>query len=880
MPKIEFRIHQASLALLLIAGVMLSVVWSVAAAQTPEPVRMTGSSGEFEPGQLLVKFQAGVSAASAESTLRRFEAEHTETLYGSEVQLWRVPVGDEVQIGEQLSLDPSIEYAEPNYRVYALDTVPNDPSFDKQWAHTVMRSPAAWDLTTGATTITIAILDTGIDGGHPDLKSRIVGGYDAVDGDSDPRDLNGHGTHVAGIVAAVTNNGVGVAGMDWKARILPIRVLEEDGDGYVDDVVEGVNWAVDIGAKVLNLSLGTYEDNETLRNAIASANSRGVLVVAAMGNDDTSAPIYPAAYVQVLAVAATGPNDAKAPYSNSGNHCDVAAPGGAMSYLHDPAGIYSTMPTYHVWMTTQEGYYRSYDYVQGTSEAAPYVAGLASLIWAQDPALSAAQVQNTIKATAQDLGAVGWDPVYGYGRVDALAALQVHSAPLAPVLAPINNADGDGFYLVNWNDVPYATSYVLQEADSSLFSDPTLYEGLSASQLSVTGRAGGRWYYRVRARNSYGESPWSGTQMTVVRPDAPMLFLISDLENPDQYELTWSVANGATGYRLEEAADTSFIDPTTRYRGDSLHYHVTGQPGGTWHYRVVAYNSAGESLPSNVRSIPVPDPALPAPDLVPIDNEDDDGDYLVSWSAVAGASTYTLEESADPYFSVPTVIYTGSDQQTSIGGKPRGRWYYRVRAAGEAGKSPWSQPESALVPFWTHLPLVLRNYARPGLVNGGFEDGPVGWAQYSLKGLPLILNATALAPVTPHSGIWAARLGREHDGVSFIEQDVSVPEDSPFLHYWHWISSQDECGFDVATVRVKSDLAKVYSLCKATNTGRWVETVINLGSYSGQTVTLQLRVEADSALESSLFVDDFSFESGAAGAELGRHLVAETGPGR
>ncbi len=861
---------QAVTAALLLFGLMLGAVWPVVAQPTAQPGHVGDRAGEFRPGELLVKFRAGVSASSVQNAPRRYDADYVETLYGGDIQLWRVPDGEELRVSEQLNADPQIEHAEPNYRVYAMDTVPNDPSYGKQWAHNVMRSPSAWDLATGAATITIAILDTGIDGGHPDLRARLVGGYDAVDGDSNPVDLNGHGTHVAGIAAAVTNNGVGVAGMDWQARIMPIRVLEEDGGGYVEDLVEGINWARLHGAEVLNLSLGTYADSTFLRDAVAQAHAAGRLVVAAMGNENTSARVYPAAYDQVLAVAATGPADTRAPYSNFGSHCDVAAPGGAMTYLHDPAGIYSTMPTYAVWMTTNEGYFNSYDYVHGTSEAVPYVAGLAGLIWAMDPALTAGQVQNTIKSTAKDLGAPGWDPYYGRGRIDPLAALRAHSPPVAPILGPIDNADGNGAYLLDWNDVPYATSYTVEEARNPSFTPATRYEGLLMSQYQATGRGGGAWYYRVRGRNSYGDGAWSNRGMTVVRPEPPVLSLVPDPGNADEYRLDWEAAAGGTGYRLEEAGSESFTNPTIRYRGSMLHYNVTGQPGGTWHYRVLAYNSAGDSGPSNPVSVTVPPPVLPAPMLEPIDNQDGDGQYWVSWQAVTGTLAYTLEESADPYFSAPTVIYSGPDLLALVSGQSRGRWTYRVRALGPGeARSPWSEARSAVVPFYTYLPLVVRNYFRGELANGDFEDGPMGWTEYSSSGLPLILNSASLGPVPPHSGTWAARLGRSHDPLSSIEQRVKVPVDRPLLRYWHWVDSADECGFDVASVRVDGALVRVYDLCKSKNTGGWVEVAVNLSSYGGQTVTLQIRVEADSSLESSLYVDDVSFGSVAAANDVG-----------
>ena len=883
---------------------------------------------DFVPGQAIVRFKDG-SGASAERAiamgmaltaggaeremLLTFDETDTQAgVYrslGVTKRLSSAKTDDATLTGKMNTLDiikalrkrADVLFADPNYILHHYATEPNDQYYPLQWHYPQINLPLAWDLATGSADVIVAVVDTGVLMNHPDLAGQLTDtGYDFIsdagisnDGDgidADPDDPGDnatagassfHGTHCAGTIAAATNNKVdggfdgGVAGVSWNARIMPIRVLGEDGDGTVDDLAAGISWAVDQGAWLLNLSLGTYEDSTPVRDAIVYAHTNGVLVVAAMGNDNTGDRFYPAAYEEeVLAVAATGPNDARAPYSNFGDYCDVAAPGGT-----ELAAIYSTMPTYPVWKTKVEGHSTWYDYVYGTSQATAYVTGLAALIWAKDLSLSAAQVQTTIEATAKDLGTPGWDPSYGYGRIDPLAALQAHTAPLAPVLAPISNAAGASAYLIDWSDVPFAATYTLQEADNPLFSAPNRYEDLLSSQLQVTGRVGGTWYYRVRATNSYGASPWSGTQLTTVRPAAPVLSPIPNSGNLDEYQLNWSAVVGATGYRLEESDDGTFADPTTRYQGDALHYDVTGQPGGAWSYRVVAYNGAGDGPPGNVESTLVSPPALLAPDLNPIDNEDGDSEYLVSWSSVGQELTYTLEQGADAYFSTPVVILSGPEQQASIVGQSRGRWYYRVRASDQAGKSPWSQARSAVVPFLVLFPEIARNYAPSGLLNGGFENGSVGWVQSSVKGLPLILNATALAPVAPHSGTWAARLGREHDPVSYIEQRVTVPPDRPFLHYWYWIASVDECGFDVASVRVNDALSRFYYLCKSTSTGQWLEAVINLGSYSGQTVSLRLRVEADLVLESNLYVDDFSFEAAASADAMDEPQEARPWPG-
>lgn len=506
------RFQAAVLLLLLIS---LAVGDPATAAPAPEAHRTP--SGDFKPGELLLRFEADVPASVAADVPARYGTQRVRTLYHSDVEVWRVPQGQELALAEQLSADPSIAYAEPNY-VYRAFVEPNDPDWIKQWALQKVGAPAAWDLSTGSADVIVAIIDTGVDDTHPDLVGKLVDGYDFVDYDTDPHDLNGHGTHCAGIAAAAANNGTGIAGLDWQARIMPIRALNERGNGYVSDITDGIIWAYEHGAIVLSLSLGGLNASNAMQDAINDAHAAGSLVVAAMGNDrqDDNPTNYPAACNNVVAVAATDPNDQYAPYSQFGSHCDIAAPGGVMSYYHDPNGIYSTMPTYPVYLTTQYSYDTHYDYLKGTSQATPHVAGLASLIWAINPGLAPDQVQDIIESTAVDLGGAGWDPDYGHGRIDALAALGAVPPPLpgAPTLLPIDNSDGD--YLVDWDDVPNADSYTLEEDDDPNFGSPLVRYTGPDSQFQVVDQLAGTWHYRVRASNVSGESPWSAPQSVEV----------------------------------------------------------------------------------------------------------------------------------------------------------------------------------------------------------------------------------------------------------------------------------------------------------------------------------------------------------------------------
>ncbi len=708
-----------------LCGMMVGSV-GFAAAQSPVPEKLAGDSpAEFAPGEIIVKFEPGVSASMSNDLMGAFDAQYVETVYGSDLQVWRVAEGQELAVIEQLNGEPRIAYAEPNYVYSIFDTVPSDPDYPNQWAHPKMQSPKGWDLTTGSSSVTIAVIDTGIDETHPDLAGKIVPGWDFVDGDSNPHDTNGHGTHVSGISAAIANNGTGIAGVSWGAQVMPIRALGTTGSGLTVDIIAGVNWARQNGADVINLSLGGTTYSQSFQDAVTAAHNAGVVVIAAMGNSyaDGNPTMYPAAYNNVFAVASTGPSDEKAAYSQTGAHCDIAAPGGNMSYLHDVKGIYSTMPTYAVYLNTQYGYYQTYDYLHGTSQATPQVSGLAALILSVDPAMTPSQVETLIENTAVDLGTAGWDETFGHGRIDIYEALKVISAPAAPVISAISNPDGDGNFTVDWNDVSGTVSYTLQEADNSSFSGAqTAYTGV-ISQASISGKTGGTWYYRVRGSNTFGDSAWSNTVSVTVKPGAPTLNAITNPGNLDAYNVSWSTPAGTVGYLLQEDDNAGFGSPTTRYMGTAVNYPVTGQAGGDWYYRVQAYNDAGDSPWSNIQSTTVMASTLASPTLNAINNPDNDGAFAVTWSSVSGATSYILEESGSPYFESPTEVYTGALTQFDVTDQSGGTWYYRVRAANSSDQGPWSNSESVWVNTDIFLPLVLKNVSAPLGPTPGLWEG-------------------------------------------------------------------------------------------------------------------------------------------------------------
>ncbi|MGC8878487.1 MAG: S8 family peptidase [Anaerolineae bacterium] len=416
----------ASLVLALtLVGAPGGTAWAHPPDKPPSPL----PAGAFIPGRVLVKFKPSIGAAAAHDRLAEQGLRASGVIPGLDVFKVEVPPGRELETIAQLRARADVLYAEPDYRVYALDTVPNDPDWGSQWGLSKIQAPKAWDIlsTTGGANIIIAIIDSGIDLDHPDFvcSNKLLPGRDFVNNDNDPQDDYGHGTHVAGIAAACTNNEVGVAGVAWAARLLPVKVLDAVGSGSYSNLADGIGYAVDNGARIINLSLGGTTDSSIMRDAVSYAVSHGRVVVAAAGNcavggsgcnGQINPVMYPAAYDEVIAVAATDSGDSHAYFSEYRPYVDVAAPG---------VGIYSTM-----YSTMRNN---SYDWLDGTSMATAFVSGLAALLWSADGGLSASQVRALIESNADDLGTPGKDDYFGYGRINAWrtlsARVRVNASP-------------------------------------------------------------------------------------------------------------------------------------------------------------------------------------------------------------------------------------------------------------------------------------------------------------------------------------------------------------------------------------------------------------------------------------------------------------------
>ncbi|WP_162924424.1 S8 family peptidase [Rubrobacter indicoceani] len=369
---------------------------------------------EYVSGELLVTYASEVSEAPVGDLVSGVSGVVEETLPAVDTQLISIPeVTENPDAAEreetlekarvELESDPAVVAADYNYLREPL-AQPNDPFYSRQWHLPKIGAPAAWDSTRAPNNATdgprLAVVDTGADLDHPDLADRIVASTNTTNPLQSADDVDGHGTHVAGIAAAATDNGVGVAGTCPECSLLIARVSDNTGAISASSLIQGINWSVSNGADVINISLGGKGTVTGEAEAVARATQAGVTVVAAAGNENTNERSYPAAYEGVLAVSATTQQDAKASFSNFGEWIDLAAPG---------TGVYSS---------TILG---SYGTKSGTSMSSPVVAGVAGLLAGEG--LGRTQIENRLASTAVDLGRSGKDPVFGHGRVNAAAAL-------------------------------------------------------------------------------------------------------------------------------------------------------------------------------------------------------------------------------------------------------------------------------------------------------------------------------------------------------------------------------------------------------------------------------------------------------------------------
>ncbi|MBY8871819.1 S8 family serine peptidase [Micromonospora sp. PLK6-60] len=385
-----------------------------------------GAQRAYDPHAVLVKFKPGAARSAKDKALSRRSARIASEV-GRTGYVKVETDGSATELLAALGKDPAVASVSLDYQRQATAN-PNDPGYyygDQNYLKS-LRLPQAWDVSKGSTAQVIAVLDSGVRTTHEDLTGRTVPGYNAITNSTTTasfQDDFGHGTLVAGIAAANTNNSKGIAGAAWTARVMPVKVLNNQGSGNDSNIARGIIWATDKGAKVINLSLGGPGDSPVLHDAVKYAYSKGVVVIAAAGNAGDDTPQYPAAYPEVLAVAAVDHGSRLTDFSSSGDWVDVSATG---------------------WDVVSTGYDANNSYwfeLPGTSFSAPLVSGIAALVRAKYPTFKPADVMNRLRWSARDAGPRGIDPYYGYGLVDAYAAVGGRWAPelTAPSVGDTND---------------------------------------------------------------------------------------------------------------------------------------------------------------------------------------------------------------------------------------------------------------------------------------------------------------------------------------------------------------------------------------------------------------------------------------------------------
>jgi subtilisin family serine protease len=369
----------------------------------------------FSTEHIIVKYRSPVTATSEHR--RVFPGEGKQLKHDPRTPQGRLPdltniyavkIKPGQQIGEAINeylRDPNVEYAEPDYLRYPAATTPNDPYFSTQWALGSINAPRAWDSQKGDADIIVAVVDTGIDCNHPDLAGRCTPGWNFVDNNDNTMDQYGHGTHIAGIIGANSNNGVGIAGINWQSKLMALKVSKDDWGFYDSNTSAAIRYAADNGARVINMSFGGYSYSQALADAVFYAYNKGVILVGGAGNNGTREPFYPATLPGVIAVGATTQTDRM---YNLGTWLDVSAPGDMILSLR----------ANNATMCSAYNGDANYCLASGTSMATPHVVGAISLLLSKNSALTFAQVRNIFWTSADDLGPTGFDPYYGHGRID------------------------------------------------------------------------------------------------------------------------------------------------------------------------------------------------------------------------------------------------------------------------------------------------------------------------------------------------------------------------------------------------------------------------------------------------------------------------------
>ena len=569
------------------------------------------AGGPFVKGELLVQQTVKSTKAQVDKSIKDNGGEVLEELTQIRVKRIRVPEKNFDKVKAALSKNPNFVFVEENFIAQGM-IVPNDPRFASQWHHTKIMTPSAWEMGVGSTVIPIAIIDSGVDPDHPDLMAKLMPGYNFVDNNSDTHDTYGHGTAVAGSAAAASNNATGVAGISWNSPIMPLAVLDSNNLASYSRIASAIIYAVDHGAKVINLSLGGPSFSSTMDNAVNYAWNNGALVFASAANYNTSVPYYPAACSNAVAVAATDSADNKASFSNYGDWITVTAPGVSI-------------------LSTNNG--GSYGYWSGTSFSSPITAGLAALIWSANPQLTNQQVLDILKSTTDDLGATGFDNVFGHGRINAYNAMMEvvnvtpvtdTEAPSVTLTSPSNNVTVSGVVSITATaDDNVAIEKVEFRIDGALIATDTVAP--FATTVDASSAASGFYKIEAKAFDTAGNaSPTDSVQIfveEVVQADtiSPTVMLTSPNNNETvsgTVSVTATAEDNVAVERVEFRIDGTLI-ATDTVAPFSTTMDASSAASGFYTIEVKAFDTSGNASLVDTVQIVIEEPIVEAPDSLP-----------------------------------------------------------------------------------------------------------------------------------------------------------------------------------------------------------------------------------------------------------------------
>jgi len=567
---------------------------------TPRSSSSTGgSTEEWARGRILVMPRAGLPAHAFAAILKE-HAGKARKIGQSDLYIVDLPEFSEEGAIAGLQHNPHIKFAELD-RVVLPALTPNDPYFyggaADTWHHFKINTPLAWDTTEGVD-ITIAILDSGVDGTHPDLSPKMVPGWNFYDNNSNTSPVTSHGTTVAGTAAAITNNDIGIAGVAGKSFIMPLRVSDTSGNGYSSTIAQGLTYAADHGAHVANAGFQGITSSLTVQNAAQYMKDKGGLVLVPAGNTGNRESYTITS--TMIPISATDENDLKASFSSYGDYVALAAPG------------------VKIWTTTVGGGYSAFS---GTSQASPVAAGIVALMMAANPKLSNTEIENLLFSTAVDLGAAGRDTYYGYGRIDAAAAVQAAKSatatqdtepPIVSIVDPLGGATINGLVPVDID-----TSDNVGVARTELWVNNTSVAVDTSSPFAFSwdssGTANGAANVVVRAYDAAGNMSSSNisvdVQNTVPAPvtdtTAPVVKIVNPVAGNVSGTITISVSasddSGASGITL-----SIYIDGALKATGTgstlstSWNTRSKSVKAGSHTIQAVAKDAAGNTSTTSV----------------------------------------------------------------------------------------------------------------------------------------------------------------------------------------------------------------------------------------------------------------------------------------